>query len=213
MDQENIHSFFKRLEHNNPHPRIELEYTNNFTLLVAVLLSAQTTDHRVNLVTRKLFQVIDNPEALLRFGEKRLCDAIRTIGLFKTKAHNLLQLSHILIDHYQGQVPDNREALESLPGVGHKTASVVLNVAFGHNTIAVDRHIFRVVHRINLASGKSTLAVEQALEDCIPEQWKYRAHHWLVLHGRYICKARRPLCSQCLVSDLCAYPNKVVSRE
>ena len=205
-----IDTFFRRLAAERPSPRIELNYMNAFTLLIAVVLSAQTTDRMVNRVTQSLFQVADTPQRLLALGEEKLRAYIRTIGLFNNKARNLIRLSQILIDEYHGELPTDREALERLPGVGRKSANVVLNVALGYDTIAVDRHIFRLANRSGLGIGKTPLAVEERLNEVIPGHWKHDAHHWLVLHGRYVCKARRPLCYHCVVKDLCHYPNKTV---
>ena len=179
-----------------------------FELLVAVALSAQATDVSVNKATRPLFAVANTPQALLDLGEDRLREAIRTIGLYKTKAKNIIATCRILIDQFGGEVPQSREALESLPGVGRKTANVVLNVAFGQDTIAVDTHIFRVANRLGLAKGKTPLEVEAKLEKVIPPQFRLHAHHWLILHGRYVCKARKPECWRCEVADLCAFKPK-----
>jgi endonuclease-3 len=203
-----INEFFARLAQVNPEPQTELYYTNAFTLLVAVILSAQSTDIGVNKVTKSLFQIADSPEKMLDLGEDLLRHSTQTIGLFNTKAKNIIKLSQILVEHYHGQVPDNRQALESFPGVGRKTANVVLNVFFGHPTIAVDTHIFRVANRTGLAAGKTPYEVEMKLLECVPEAWLLHAHHWLILHGRYICKARKPECARCPVYDLCAYDAK-----
>ena len=203
-----IASFFATLQAANPHPATELEYTSVFELLTAVLLSAQATDVGVNKATGPLFKAADNPKKMVALGEARLKDFIKTIGLFNTKARNVLRLSQILIDEHRGQVPCDREKLEALPGVGRKTANVVLNVAFGEPTIAVDTHIFRVSNRTGLAPGKTPLEVEKGLVKRTPDHWKSHAHHWLILHGRYVCKARKPLCGECAVNDLCAYKAK-----
>ncbi|UCH72816.1 MAG: endonuclease III [Rhodospirillales bacterium] len=210
MKKADIAEFFRRLEAGNPDPRGELEYINPFTLLVAVVLSAQATDAGVNKATGPLFAVADTPQKMLALGEARLRDYIRTIGLFNTKAKNIIALSRVLIDEHDSAVPRDRAALEKLPGVGRKTANVVLNIAFGEPTIAVDTHIFRVGNRTGLAPGKTPLAVEQKLEKVVPERYKLHAHHWLILHGRYVCKARKPDCPACIVGDLCAYKAKTL---
>jgi endonuclease-3 len=203
-------AFFRRLAAANPNPRGELGFINPFTLLVAVVLSAQATDASVNKATEPLFAVADTPQKMLALGEARLREYIRTIGLYNTKAKNIIRLSEILVREHGGRVPQDRAALQALPGVGRKTANVVLNVAFGQPTIAVDTHIFRLGNRSGLAPGKTPDAVEQALERRVPEQYKLHAHHWLILHGRYVCKARKPDCSACVVRDLCAYKAKTV---
>jgi endonuclease-3 len=200
--------FYRRLAETRPIPQTELEFINPFTLLVAVVLSAQATDVGVNKATPALFALADTPAKMLALGEERIVALIRTIGLFRTKAKNLVALSRILVAQYGGEVPRDRAALESLPGVGRKTASVVLNVAFGEPTIAVDTHIFRVANRTGLGPGKTPLAVETALEAITPAQYKRYAHHWLILHGRYVCKARKPDCPVCVVADLCRYGAK-----
>jgi endonuclease-3 len=205
-----VKTFFTRLARKNPHPETELEYVNPYTLLVAVVLSAQATDKGVNAATRSLFAKIDTPEKMLALGDARLTDAIKTIGLYRNKAKNVMALSRILVEQHDGEVPRTREALEALPGVGRKTANVVLNVAFGEPTIAVDTHIFRVSNRTNLAPGRDPFEVEMALEAVVPRQFKKNAHHWLILHGRYICVARLPKCPECVVADLCRYPDKTV---
>jgi endonuclease-3 len=205
MTPETIIELFKRFEAAMPHPETELEYKNTFTLLIAVLLSAQSTDKGVNKATKALFEKADTPEAMLALGEEAVLSHIKTIGLFKTKGANIMRLCAILMDQYNGQVPDNREALEALPGVGRKTANVVLNVAFGQHTMAVDTHIFRVSNRLGLAPGKTPRAVEDGLLSVIPQQFLEHAHHWLILHGRYVCKAQQPMCEACPVSDLCAH--------
>ena len=210
MKKANIEEFFRRLEERDPDPRGELDYINPYTLLVAVVLSAQATDVGVNKATGPLFKVADTPKKMLALGEARVRDYIKTIGLFNTKAKNVIALSRILIDEHGGEVPRDRGALEKLPGVGRKTANVVLNIAFGEPTIAVDTHIFRVGNRTGLAPGKSVLAVEQKLEKAVPVKYKLHAHHWLILHGRYICKARKPDCPACPVNDLCAYKAKTL---
>jgi endonuclease-3 len=203
-----VREFYRRLAEARPIPQTELEFINPFTLLVAVVLSAQATDVGVNKATPALFALADTPGKMLALGEERLVELIRTIGLFRTKAKNLTALSRILVEQYGGDVPRNREALQALPGVGRKTASVVLNVAFGEPTIAVDTHIFRVANRTGLALGKTPLAVEMALEACTPAEYKRYAHHWLILHGRYVCKARKPECPACVVAGLCRYGAK-----
>lgn len=208
MKKENIEEFFRRLKQDNPAPKSDLEYTNPYTLLVAVVLSAQATDAGVNKATKHLFPVADTPEKMVALGEEKIRDYVKTIGLFNTKAKNVYKLSQILIDQYDGQVPDNREALQALPGVGRKTANVVLNIAFNQPTIAVDTHIFRISNRTGLAPGKNPDAVEQKLLKVVPDHYKHDAHHWLILQGRYICKARKPRCPDCIVSDLCGFKEK-----
>ncbi len=203
-------AFFRRLAAANPNPRGELEYINPYTLLVAVVLSAQATDASVNKATEPLFKVADTPRKMLALGEARLKDYIRTIGLYNTKAKNIIRLSEILLRDHGGQVPPEREALQTLPGVGRKTANVVLNVAFGQPTMAVDTHIFRLGNRSGLAPGKTPDAVEQMLMKRVPEKYRLNAHHWLILHGRYVCKARKPDCAACVVQDLCAYKAKTI---
>jgi endonuclease III len=203
-----VREFYRRLAEARPIPQTELEFVSPFTLLVAVVLSAQATDTGVNKATPALFALADTPQKMLALGEERVAELIRTLGLFRTKAKNLLALSRILVDQHGGEVPRERAALEALPGVGRKTANVVLNVAFGESTIAVDTHIFRVANRTGLAPGKSPLAVETALEACTPAEYKRYAHHWLILHGRYVCKARKPECPDCVVADLCRYGAK-----
>ena len=194
---------FARLQAANPAPRTELEYETPFQLLIAVLLSAQATDVSVNKATRKLFPVANTPQKILALGEEGLCEYIRTIGLYRSKARHLLQTCHILVEQHGGKVPGTREALEALPGVGRKTANVVLNVAFGEPTMAVDTHIFRLGNRTGLAPGKTPLAVEQSLLERVPAEYLVDAHHWLILHGRYVCQARRPLCERCAVVAQC----------
>jgi len=198
-------AFFERLRAANPHPTTELKYRNTFQLLVAVILSAQATDKSVNLATAPLFKTIQTPEHLLAFGEPRLREAIGRIGLFRTKAKNLMATARLLVSQYEGIVPNTRVALETLPGVGRKTANVVLNTAFGLPTIAVDTHIFRVGNRTGLAPGKTPLDVELKLLKVVPKAFLHDAHHWLILHGRYTCQARKPKCLECVVVDLCAY--------
>ncbi len=208
MQPADVQKFFRRLKRANPAPQTELEYTNPFTLLVAVVLSAQATDIGVNKATRNLFKIADTPEKFLALGEARVRDHIKTIGLFNNKAKNVLKLSKILADQYDGRVPCDRDALQSLPGVGRKTANVVLNVAFGQPTIAVDTHIFRVGNRTGLARGRTPLAVELKLEKVVPPAYRLHAHHWLILHGRYSCKARKPDCPVCPVADICEFKGK-----
>ena len=203
-----IEEFFARLKKHIPDPKTELEYKNPYTLLVAVALSAQATDKSVNRATGPLFKTVDTPQEMVALGETRLADAIKTIGLYRGKARNVIALSRLLIEKHGGQVPKDREALEELPGVGRKTANVVLNVAFGEPTIAVDTHIFRVSNRTGLAPGKNVLEVELSLEKRVPEKYRLHAHHWLILHGRYTCVARKPLCPTCVVRDLCNFPGK-----
>jgi endonuclease-3 len=200
--------FYRRLAETRPIPQTELEFINPFTLLVAVVLSAQATDAGVNKATPALFALADTPAKMLALGEDRITELIRTIGLFRTKAKNLVALSRILVEQHDGEVPRDRAALEALPGVGRKTANVVLNVAFGEPTIAVDTHIFRVANRTGIATGKTPLAVETALEAITPAQYKRYAHHWLILHGRYVCQSRKPDCPNCVVADLCRYGAK-----
>ncbi|MEY4879226.1 MAG: hypothetical protein RJB62_695 [Pseudomonadota bacterium] len=201
-------AFFTRLKARNPEPKSELEYSNSYTLLVAVVLSAQATDKGVNRATRGLFATVDTPEKMLALGEDGLREAIKTIGLFRTKAKNVIALSKALVEQYESHVPQDREALETLPGVGRKTANVVLNVAFGRPTMAVDTHIFRVGNRTKLAPGKTPYEVEQNLEKIVPEEFRLHAHHWLILHGRYVCIARKPKCPECVVADLCRFKEK-----
>jgi endonuclease-3 len=203
-----VAEFYRRLEATRPIPQTELEFINPFTLLVAVVLSAQATDVGVNKATPALFALADTPQQMLALGEARITELIRTIGLFRTKARNIVALSRMLVEQHGGVVPRDREALEKLPGVGRKTANVVLNVAFGEPTIAVDTHIFRVANRTGLAPGKTPLAVEAGLEAVTPAHYKHGAHHWLILHGRYVCKARKPDCPVCIVADLCRYGAK-----
>jgi endonuclease-3 len=205
--------FFARLKKHTPTPETELNYVNPYTLLVAVVMSAQATDKGVNKATGPLFAKITRPEQMVALGEEKLAEAIKTIGLYRGKAKNVIALSKILIEQHGGHVPKNREALEALPGVGRKTASVVLNVAFGEHTIAVDTHIFRVSNRTNLAPGKNVLEVEFGLEKIVPDHFKSHAHHWLILHGRYTCVARKPLCPVCVVRDLCRFKDKTKEAE
>jgi len=200
--------FFARLKKHMPEPRTELEYENPFTLLIAVVLSAQATDKSVNKATESLFKVADTPEKMAALGVQKLTPYIKTIGLYRTKAKNVIALSKALIEQHGSKVPKDRDALEALPGVGRKTANVVLNVAFGEPTIAVDTHIFRVGNRTGLAPGKNPREVEDALQKIVPDKYKLHAHHWLILHGRYTCIARKPLCPTCVVNDLCRYKDK-----
>lgn len=204
MTPDFVEEFYRRLAKDNPNPRSELVFKNPYTLLVSVVLSAQATDVSVNKATEPLFKIVDTPQQMVNLGEDRLKDYIRSIGLYNNKAKNIIALSHILVEKYQGQVPADQKALEALPGVGRKTALVVLNVAFNRPTIAVDTHIFRVANRTGLAPGKDVRAVEKALEDVTPDKYRLHAHHWLILFGRYICKARKPECLRCFESDLCA---------
>lgn len=208
MNKAQIVEFFARLAAENPHPETELESVNDYTLLVAVVLSAQATDAGVNKATRRLFAEVDTPEKMVALGEDGLKQHIKTIGLFNAKARNVIALSEQLIAEHGGQVPADRDALEALPGVGRKTANVVMNVAFGAETFAVDTHLFRICNRTGLARGKTPLAVELKLERAVPQPFRLHAHHWLILHGRYVCKARTPECWRCIVADLCAFKPK-----
>lgn len=205
MQPKQVSEIFARFKQLNPNPTTELIYSSNFELLVAVVLSAQATDVSVNKATEQLFKIANTPEAILKLGETKLKKYIKTIGLYNSKAANIIKTSQLLINNFQSQVPDTREQLESLPGVGRKTANVILNTAFGQSTIAVDTHIFRVARRIGLATGTTPLIVEQQLEAIIPAKYKHDAHHWLILHGRYVCKARKPECGACAIRDLCAF--------
>jgi endonuclease-3 len=206
-----IEEAFRRFQAANPAPKGELQYINPFTLLVAVVLSAQATDAGVNKATPALFKLADTPEKMAKLGEARVRSLLKTIGLYRTKAKNVIALSKQLVAEHGGQVPHDREALEALPGVGRKTANVVLNIAFGEPTIAVDTHIFRVGNRTCLAIGKTPLDVELKLNEVVPEKYRLHAHHWLILHGRYTCVARRPLCEKCIIADLCKWPGKTVN--
>lgn len=208
MKKSDVEAFFSRLQERDPAPRGELDYINAFTLLVAVVLSAQATDVSVNKATEPLFKIADTPEKMLQLGEAKVKSYIRTIGLFNSKAKNVIALCSKLINEHDSNVPQDRTLLEALPGVGRKTANVVLNIAFGEPTIAVDTHLFRVGNRTGLAPGKTPLAVEKKLEKAVPPHFKLHAHHWLILHGRYICKARKPDCPVCPVNDLCRYKAK-----
>ncbi len=201
---------FTRLQAANPHPTTELEYHSTFELLVAVILSAQATDISVNAATRHLFPVANTPQAMLDLGEEKLREYVQRIGLYKTKVKHIIQTCKLLLEKHGGEVPHTREELEALPGVGRKTANVVLNTAFGQPTIAVDTHIFRVANRTGLAPGKTVLEVEHRLLKFVPDEFKHDAHHWLILHGRYICQARKPKCGQCIIEGLCEYRNKEV---
>ena len=201
---------FRRLRELNPHPSTELEYATPFQLLVAVVLSAQATDVGVNKATRRLFPLAGTPAAILALGEEALCDYIRTIGLYRSKARHVIELCRLLIERHGGEVPADRAALEALPGVGRKTANVVLNTAFGQPTIAVDTHIFRVSNRTGIAPGKDVRAVEDRLERLVPAEFKHDCHHWLILHGRYVCIARKPKCPTCPIRDLCEFREKTV---
>lgn len=210
MKPDKVKEFFKRLHDLNPEPKGELEYTNTYTLLVAVVLSAQATDTGVNKATRELFKTVKTPEDMLKLGEKGLKEHIKTIGLFNAKAKNVIALSEILVRDYKSQVPRTRDDLVKLPGVGRKTANVVLNIAFGEQTIAVDTHLFRLGNRTGLAPGKTPDEVEEKLLKTVPKEYLRHAHHWLILHGRYVCKARKPDCPTCVVRDLCAFKDKTV---
>jgi len=205
MSPDAVEALFARLAAANPEPRSELDYRDPFTLLVAVVLSAQATDAGVNKATGPLFAEVATPQAMLDLGEERLAERIRTIGLYRTKARNVIALSRLLVERHGGRVPADRAALEALPGVGRKTANVVLNIAFGQPTIAVDTHVFRVANRTGLAPGKDVEAVERGLLAVIPPHWLLHAHHWLILHGRHVCKARKPECESCRIRDLCAF--------
>jgi endonuclease-3 len=208
FSKKEIEDFFSRFAVRSPDPRSELTYINPYTLLIAVVLSAQATDKSVNKATEPLFLAVDSPQKMLALGEARLAAAIKTIGLYRTKARNVIALSKLLVENHGGQVPCEREGLEALPGVGRKTANVVLNVAFGEPTIAVDTHIFRVANRTGLAPGKDPRAVEDKLNEIVPDKFKLHAHHWLILHGRYTCVARKPKCPECIARDLCRFPDK-----
>ncbi len=208
-----IEALFRRLRAENPEPQTELRYRNAYTLLVAVILSAQATDVGVNKATERLFAVADTPAKMLELGEERLRECIKTIGLYRGKAKNIIAMSRILVEEHGGEVPRSREALERLPGVGRKTANVILNSAFGEPTIAVDTHVFRVSNRIPLVVTKTADETQLALEKIVPDEFKRHAHHWLILHGRYVCKAKRPECYRCLISDLCRYEPKTPEPE
>lgn len=211
LTKDDVAEIFKRFSEKDPEPKGELEHVNAFTLLVAVVLSAQATDAGVNRATRALFEKARTPEAMLRLGEDKVRDMIKTIGLYRNKAKNVMLLCQQLIDRHDGEVPEDREALEALAGVGRKTANVVLNVYFGHPTMAVDTHVFRVSNRIGLSKGKTPLAVEKDLLKITPSEYGVHAHHWLILHGRYTCKARKPDCAHCPITDLCRYKDKTIT--
>ncbi|MDE2030259.1 MAG: endonuclease III [Alphaproteobacteria bacterium] len=208
MKPADVDEFFRRLAAQEPEPKTELNYVNAYTLLVAVVLSAQATDAGVNKATAALFKKVKTPQAMLKLGEAGLKDYVKTIGLFNAKAKNIIALSRILVEKYKSEVPGTREALQELPGVGRKTANVILNVFFGQPTMAVDTHVFRLANRTGMARGKTPEAVEAKLVKVIPAKWMRHAHHWLILHGRYICKARAPRCPDCIVRDLCGFKEK-----
>lgn len=210
MKKADREEFFRRLEEDNPEPKGELDYTNPYTLLVAVALSAQATDVGVNKATKELFKIVSTPQDMLDLGEAGLKDHIKTIGLYNSKAKNVMKAAQMLIDHHDGIVPNDQAALEKLPGVGRKTANVVRSMAWGVPTIAVDTHVFRVANRTGMAKGKTPLEVEKKLLKCIPKQYLFHAHHWLILHGRYTCKARKPDCDKCKVYELCSFKAKTV---
>ena len=210
MNKEKRIEIFSRFQQANPEPKTELEYSTPFELLAAVLLSAQATDKGVNIATRKLFAVANTPAAIAALGVAGVEEYIKTIGLFRSKAKHLVQTAEILRDQYNGEVPEDRETLESLPGVGRKTANVVLNTAFGHPTMAVDTHIFRISNRTGIAPGKDVLQVEKRLLKLVPSEFMLNAHHWLILHGRYVCKARKPECTRCSIVDLCEFKKKTI---
>lgn len=208
MNADKRRQIFERLRDENPEPTTELNYSSDFELLVAVVLSAQATDVGVNKATAKLYPVANTPQAILNLGLEGLKSHVRTIGLYNSKAENIIKLCQILLREHDGQVPDNRDALQALPGVGRKTANVVLNTAFGQPTMAVDTHIFRIANRTRIAPGKTVLAVEKQLLKHVPKAFLVDAHHWLILHGRYVCKARKPMCATCIIRDLCMYEDK-----
>lgn len=210
MNQQKRQLIFERLREQNPKPTTELNYNSTFELLIAVLLSAQATDVSVNKATDKLYAVANTPQAMLDLGEEGVKDYIKTIGLFNSKAKNTIKTCQILVDQYGGEVPEDRGALEALPGVGRKTANVILNTAFGHPTIAVDTHIFRVSNRTRIAPGKDVVEVEKRLLRMVPKEFKVDAHHWLILHGRYTCLARKPRCGSCIIEDLCEFKDKAI---
>lgn len=213
MNPEKRRCIFQRLKEQNPAPTTELIYCSPFELLIAVILSAQATDKSVNKATKDLFKAAKTAQKMLSLGETGLKGYIKTIGLFNGKAKNIIKTCSILVEQYKGKVPDNREALEALPGVGRKTANVILNTAFGHPTIAVDTHIFRVSNRTNIAPGRNVLEVEKKLLKFVPDEFKLDAHHWLILHGRYVCVARRPRCGACVIEDLCEYKHKTTDED
>ncbi|MBI2792046.1 MAG: endonuclease III [Gammaproteobacteria bacterium] len=210
MNKQTREEIFKRFAKQNPNPTTELHYKSEFELLIAVILSAQATDISVNLATKKLYQVANTPKKILKLGVDGLKTYIKSIGLYHTKANNIIKTCQILVSEHHSQVPHSREALEALPGVGRKTANVILNTAFGEPTIAVDTHIFRVANRTKLACGKTPLEVEKQLLKVVPKTYQKDAHHWLILHGRYTCTARKPKCGQCVIEDLCEYPDKIL---
>ena len=210
MNKKEIYEFFSRLCNKNPNPESDLEWTNAYTLLVAVTLSAQATDIGVNKATKELFKIVNTPQDMIDLGIDKLKDHIKTIGLYNTKAKNVMKMAEILVNEYKGEVPDSRDELIKLPGVGRKTANVVLNIVFKQPTMAVDTHIFRISNRTKMAPGKTPDAVEKKLEKVVPEEFALNAHHWLILQGRYVCKARKPDCPKCIVSDLCRYKDKTV---
>lgn len=210
MNANKRRAIFLRLQAANPQPATELEYRTPFELLVAVLLSAQATDISVNAATRQLFPVVNTPQAMLALGEDGLREYIQRIGLYQTKARHLMRTCRLLVEQHSGAVPQTREALEALPGVGRKTANVILNTAFGQPVIAVDTHVFRVANRTGLARGTTVLEVENKLLEAVPDEFKHNAHHWLILHGRYVCQARKPKCGACIINDLCEYDEKVL---
>lgn len=210
MNPDKRREIFSRLKNANPHPTTELQYSTPFELLIAVVLSAQATDRGVNKATAKLFPVANTPQAILNLGETGLKQYIQTIGLYHSKARHIIQTCALLLERHHGEVPDDQQALEALPGVGRKTANVIRNTAFGHPTIAVDTHIFRVANRTRIAPGKNVLEVEKKLLEFIPDEFKLDAHHWLILHGRYVCVARKPRCSACVIEDLCEYKDKLI---
>ena len=211
MNKKKIREMFERFREQNPHPTTELRYHSTFELLIAVILSAQATDTGVNKATAKLYPIANTAQAILDLGEEKLKEHIKTLGLFNSKAAHIIKTCRMLVEHYQGEVPETREALESLPGVGRKTANVVLNTAFGQPTMAVDTHIFRVGNRTGIAPGKTPLAVEHALLKNIDPEFIQDAHHWLILHGRYVCVARKPHCPECIIHDLCEYKHKTLN--
>ena len=208
MNAAERHEFFRRMREINPHPKSDLQFRSSFELLVAVILSAQATDRSVNIATKKLFAVAPSPDAIQALGVDALIEHIRTIGLFRTKAKNVIAMCNLLIEHHRGEVPNSRAALEALPGVGRKTANVVLNVAFGQPTMAVDTHIFRISNRMGLAPGKNVVAVEEKLLKVVPKEFIDHAHHWLILHGRYTCIARKPKCGACAAYDICGFKKR-----
>ena len=210
MNKKEIYEFFSRLCNKNPNPESDLEWTNAYTLLVAVTLSAQATDIGVNKATKELFKIVNTPQDMIDLGIDKLKDHIKTIGLYNTKAKNVMKMAEILVNEYKGEVPDSRDELIKLPGVGRKTANVVLNIMFKQPTMAVDTHIFRISNRTKMAPGKTPDAVEKKLERVVPEEFALNAHHWLILQGRYVCKARKPDCPKCIVNDLCRYKDKTV---